>query len=300
MATTIVETNNVTNHIQDAYGYRSQNPVRKDLLEKIAASLGYKPADFRGDGDVVVDLGSGGGFDCFLAGKQVGETGKVIGVDMTQKMVDLARTNAQKLNVTNVEFKHANINNLPLEDNSVDCVMSNCVFNLVQDEEKLSVIREIHRVLKPCGRLAVSDFLALKPLTTAMKNDPALLSGCISGAVEVSQMKEFLYSVGFDDVLLVDTKKDLSLYKDGETAQSVTPCCAGNTCGSGLTQSGRKELDYDINEWISSFQIYGHKSCGKMERSRPQVFSATADKVPEGSGPITTGLCGTSKSQCCC
>lgn len=113
-------------------------------------------------------------------------------------MVTLARTNAVKVGATNVEFIQTNINKLPLEDNSVDCVMSNCMLNLVPEDDKLSVIKEIHRILKPCGRLAVSDFLALKPLTPEIKNDPALHAGCVSGAVEVGQMKDFLFDIGFD------------------------------------------------------------------------------------------------------
>ena len=113
-------------------------------------------------------------------------------------MIELAKRNAIKTNAGNIQFIHANINQLPLDDNSVDCVMSNCVLNLVPDEDKLSVIAEIHRVLKPHGRLAISDMLALKPFTQQMKNDPALRAGCVSGAVEVQTMKQFLYDVGFD------------------------------------------------------------------------------------------------------
>jgi arsenite methyltransferase len=115
-----------------------------------------------------------------------------------QKMIDLARTNAEKLSATNVEFIHTNINHLPLPDNSIDCVMSNCVLNLVPEDDKLLVIKEIHRILKPCGRLAVNDFLALKPLTPEIKDDPALHAGCVSGALEVGQMKDFLFEIGFD------------------------------------------------------------------------------------------------------
>jgi ubiquinone/menaquinone biosynthesis C-methylase UbiE len=113
-------------------------------------------------------------------------------------MVDLAQKNAEKLGATNVEFVCTKINELPLEDNSVDCVMSNCVLNLVPEDDKLSVIKEIHRILKPCGRLAISDFLALKPLTNEIKDDPALHAGCVSGAVEVEQMRNFLFDIGFD------------------------------------------------------------------------------------------------------
>lgn len=113
-------------------------------------------------------------------------------------MIDLAQKNAKKLGATNVTFIKTSIDQLPLGDNTVDCVMSNCVLNLVPEQDKLSVIKEIHRILKPCGRLAVSDFLALKQLTKEIKDDPALHSGCVSGAVELNQMKDFLFDVGFD------------------------------------------------------------------------------------------------------
>lgn len=113
-------------------------------------------------------------------------------------MIELAKRNADTMNATNVEFIHCKINDTPLENNSVDCVISNCVFNLVPEEDKRSAIEEIHRILRPCGRFAVSDFLALKPLPNGMKNDPDLLAGCVGGAVEVAEMKKHLFEVGFD------------------------------------------------------------------------------------------------------
>ncbi len=224
----------------------------------------------------MVDLGSGGGFDCFLAAKKVGQTGKVIGIDMTevksqsammslessqltpatQKMVDLARKNATRANATNVEFIHSRINSLPIEDGSVDCVISNCVLNLVPEKDKASVFADVYRVLKPGGRIAISDFLAYKPLPQDIIDDPALQVGCVSGAVTVPRMQDLIRSAGFADALLVDTNKNLNLYKDtGDTATSVTPCCSGETsCGPmrALEPSGRKPLDYDLNEWIGT------------------------------------------------
>ncbi|KIK68791.1 hypothetical protein GYMLUDRAFT_36283 [Collybiopsis luxurians FD-317 M1] len=271
--------------VEDSYSFRADNMIDPALRERIAVSLGYDPQDTSkipeeanigegcgnplliaslSEGEKVVDLGCGGGLDVFLASKKVGGSGKVIGVDMNPKMIDLAKRNAETMNATNVEFIHSKINDIPLETNSVDCVLSNCVLNLVPEEDKRSVIQEIHRILRPCGRLAVSDFLALKPLPADMKNDPDLLAGCVGGAIEVGEMEKYLVEIGFDDVLLVDTQKDLNLYKDGETSSSVTPCCVGSSsCGPAVSKSGRKELDYDLNEWISSFQIFGHKSCGK-------------------------------------
>lgn len=167
-------------------------------------------------------------------------------------MIDLARKNALKANATNVIFIHSRINSLPIDDSSVDCIISNCVLNLVPESEKASVFESMYRVLKPGGRIAISDFLAYKSLPQDIKDDPALQVGCVSGAVTVPRMQELLRGVGFADSLLIDSNQDLNLYKDAETSTSVTPCVSGETsCGPmRSTPSGRKPLDYDLNEWI--------------------------------------------------
>ena len=113
-------------------------------------------------------------------------------------MLDLANKNAKKMGVTNCEFMESRISSLPIPDNSVDCVISNCVLNLVPEEDKITVIRELYRILRPRGRLAISDFLALKPLPEAIKEDTDLVSGCVSGAIEASIMAQSLYDIGFD------------------------------------------------------------------------------------------------------
>ena len=113
-------------------------------------------------------------------------------------MIALARKNAEQMGVGNVEFIHSKINDTPVAENTIDCVMSNCVLNLVPEEDKASVIKEIHRMLRPCGRLAISDFLALKPLPDHIKNDPDLISGCVGGALEVGVMEKLLVETGFD------------------------------------------------------------------------------------------------------
>jgi SAM-dependent methyltransferase len=133
------------------------------------------------EGEVVLDLGAGGGFDCFLAAKKVGKKGKVIGVDMTPEMIDKARENARRGGYTNVEFRLGEIENLPAADNSVDAVISNCVINLAPDKER--VFSEAHRVLKPGGRLMVSDIVLLKELPQAIKASVEAYVGCISGAM---------------------------------------------------------------------------------------------------------------------
>jgi ubiquinone/menaquinone biosynthesis C-methylase UbiE len=149
-------------------------------------------------GEVVIDLGSGGGFDAFLAARAVGPTGRVIGVDMSSDMLALARANAAKQGATNVEFRLGEIEHLPLPDASADVVISNCVVNLSPD--KRAVYAEAFRALRPGGRVAISDVVALKPLPTAVANDLAALCGCIAGAAQVGELETLLREIGFADV----------------------------------------------------------------------------------------------------
>jgi SAM-dependent methyltransferase len=149
-------------------------------------------------GETVVDLGSGGGFDCFLAAKQVGETGHVIGVDMTPDMLGRARLNADKMKTTNVEFRLGEIENLPVADNTVDIIMSNCVINLSPDKTK--VYREAYRILKPGGRLAIADIVATAPLPAEIQQNLALVSACVGGAATIDDTKAMLHEAGFVDI----------------------------------------------------------------------------------------------------
>ncbi|MFC1711520.1 arsenite methyltransferase [Patescibacteria group bacterium] len=161
-------------------------------------------------GEVVLDLGSGAGFDAFLAVSRVGKKGKVIGVDMTDEMLEKARENAKKNNFNNVEFRKGDIEDLPVEDNEVDVVISNCVINLAPDKEK--VFRETYRVLKPGGRLMVSDVVLTKPLPDEIKNDDKLLSGCVSGAILKQDYLKLLKKTGFTDIKI--HKKTPGFLKD--------------------------------------------------------------------------------------
>ena len=206
--------------------------------EQLSAVMGYSKEDIAGvveganmglgcgnpvalaslkTGETVVDLGSGGGFDCFLASKQVGETGQVIGVDMTPEMITKARKNADKMGTSNVEFRLGEIEHLPVADNSADIIMSNCVINLSPD--KLSVYREAFRILRPSGRLAISDIVATAPLPDEIKKDLALVSACVGGAATIEDTVKMLEEVGFEDVKVKpkdESRKLISEWAPGE------------------------------------------------------------------------------------
>jgi SAM-dependent methyltransferase len=187
--------------------------------ENISQNLGYSPEDLKAlpeqsemglgcgnplsfarlqPGEVVVDLGSGGGIDCFLASKAVGPAGSVIGVDMTPQMLAKVRKNADSGGYANVEFRLGEIENLPIPDQTADAVISNCVINLSTDKRR--VYREAFRVLKTGGRFAVADMAAIAPLPKALKEDVAAYTGCISGAASVEEIKEWLTAAGFQRV----------------------------------------------------------------------------------------------------
>ena len=156
------------------------------------------------EGEVVLDLGSGAGFDCFLAADKVGENGRVIGVDMTPEMLARARENAKKGNYSNVEFRLGEIENLPVGDSSVDVIISNCVINLAPG--KGQVFREMFRVLKPGGRAMISDIVLLKELPAAIKDSAAAYVGCVSGAIMRDEYTKLMELSGFHDVEVVDEK----------------------------------------------------------------------------------------------
>jgi SAM-dependent methyltransferase len=159
------------------------------------------------EGDIVLDLGSGAGFDAFLAAKKVGESGRVIGVDMTEKMVEKARENANKYGYKNVEFKLGDIEKLPLRKNLVDVVISNCVINLAPNKDK--VFSEAYRVLKKGGRMYVSDIVLLGELTEEQKNDEGLIAGCVGGALQKEEYIQKIKNAGFK-VNILGEDKDIS------------------------------------------------------------------------------------------
>jgi SAM-dependent methyltransferase len=162
-------------------------------------------------GEVVIDLGSGAGFDCFLAAQQVGPTGHVIGVDMTHEMLKKARENAGKVGAENVEFRLGELENLPVADNTADVVISNCVINLVPDKSR--VFHEVFRVLKLGGRVAVSDIVNTAPLPPDLRADPSFICGCVAGAASVDQIQAWLGEAGFSDVSVTLKSESRELIK---------------------------------------------------------------------------------------
>lgn len=171
-------------------------------------------------GETVVDLGSGGGFDAFLAAREVGEKGKVIGIDMTPSMLSKARNNADKANFENVEFRLGEIEHLPIADNTVDVIISNCVINL--SPNKAQVFRDAHRVLKSGGRLAISDVVASCEMPEEMKNDPALYAGCMAGASLIIDLESYLKDAGFKEIKISPKDESKDFIKDWAPDTNVT------------------------------------------------------------------------------
>jgi SAM-dependent methyltransferase len=169
-------------------------------------------------GETVVDLGSGGGFDCFLAAKQTGDTGRVIGVDMTPDMVSKARKNAEKMELNNVEFRLGEIEILPIADDTADIIMSNCVINLSPD--KFSVYREAYRVLKPGGRLSISDVLATVTLPDDAQKDLALVAACVGGAATIDDTVKLLEQAGFQDIKIRPNDESRGLIRKWDPSKS--------------------------------------------------------------------------------
>jgi ubiquinone/menaquinone biosynthesis C-methylase UbiE len=171
-------------------------------------------------GETVLDLGSGGGFDCFLAARQVGKSGHVIGVDMTPAMVSKARANAEQAGYSNVEFRLGEIEHLPVADGTVNVILSNCVINLSPD--KARVFRDCFRVLKPGGRLAISDVVAFADIPAHIQEDMALLTGCMAGASLISDLEEMLAAAGFVDVRIAPKEESKSFIREWAPGTPVT------------------------------------------------------------------------------
>ncbi len=198
------------------------------------------------EGETVLDLGSGGGIDVFIAAEKVGISGKVIGLDMTQEMIELAKKNAEKLNVGNVEFRLGKIEDMPLEDSSVDVIVSNCVINLSIDKGR--VFREAFRVLRPKGRMHISDIVTHGELPEDLKNNLTAWSGCVAGALDEADYIQKIKDAGFNEVR-VDTRYTYT-EKDGDMLSSNSSCCGDGS---------EKE---DVWAWIP--ELYGKISSVKI------------------------------------
>lgn len=249
--------------VAEAFGYSSADLAAIPASANMGLSCGnpIAIASIR-PGETVVDLGSGGGLDVFLASPLVGPEGRAIGIDMTPAMIDRACTNALSGGYQNVEFHLATIDKLPLADESVDCVISNCVINLAPD--KPAVFREIARVLKPGGRLAVSDIALKTELPKEVATSMAAYVGCIAGALLIEDYREGLLAAGFEHVEIVDSGADLNMYQKVENA---TTCCSpaqddsiglisvGQCCSPTQPVNTPASLHRDLTEILSKHDI---------------------------------------------
>jgi arsenite methyltransferase len=266
--------------VAQAFGYSAEELDSIPAEANMGLSCG-NPTAFASvkPGETVVDLGCGGGLDVFLASLLVGPAGKVIGVDMTPQMIERARTNAARLNLSNVEFHLGTIDRLPVADHSVDCVISNCVINLAAD--KTAVFREMYRALKPGGRVAVSDIALKKPLPEEIAQSVMAYVGCIAGAISVADYERGLKVAGFQSVHIVDTGKDLNAYAQVENqagccspamnSQGELPlaetCCA--PADSGIHEALAELLArYNINDYAATVQVYALKGSLNTSRDR--------------------------------
>ena len=269
--------------VAEAFGYSVEELTSIPADANMGLSCGNPTATAHiRSGEVVVDLGSGGGLDVFLASKMVGPEGRAIGIDMTPAMLDRARANAAAGGYTNVEFYQSTIDQIPLPNASVDCVISNCVLNLAPD--KPAVFREIARVLKPGGRLAVSDIALKRELPEAVAKSVAAYVGCIAGAILIDDYRNGLLAAGFEHVEIVDSGADLNAYAKVENQAG---CCSSKmdapsplqvieqSCCSSLPEPSEplhNELktllaNYDVNAAAASVKVYAVKPQVKATKS---------------------------------
>jgi len=277
--------------VAEAFGYTPEELASIPAEANMGLSCGNPTAiaNLR-PGETVVDLGSGGGLDVFLAAAKVGLTGRVIGIDMTPEMIELARRNATKQagGAANVEFHLATIDRLPLADETVDCVISNCVINLAPD--KRAVFREVARVLKPGGRLAVSDIALKQPLPAEISNDVLAYVGCIAGAISLANYRQGLLDAGFSDVMIVDSGADLNAYAKVENqaaccspaeekrnvASSLPVAIESGCCATAPSDNLARRLQgdfrdllsrYNVNEYAASVKVFAIKPNPSIQRS---------------------------------
>lgn len=261
--------------VAQAFGYSAEELTSIPAGANMGLSCGNPTATAHlRPGEVVVDLGSGGGLDVFLAAKLVGPTGRAIGIDMTAAMIERARANTTAGGYTNVEFYHSTIDRIPLPDASVDCVISNCVLNLAPD--KPAVFREIARVLKPGGRVAVSDIALKGKLPEEIARSVAAYVGCIAGAIKIDDYKRGMAEAGFEHVEIVDSGADLNAYAKVENQAGCCspamdaanpllvvvdgPCCTPAAAEGSLHEDLTALLSqYDVSAAAASVKVYAVK-----------------------------------------
>ena len=268
--------------VAQAFGYTADELASIPAEANMGLSCGNPTAIAHlREGETVVDLGSGGGLDVFLAAGKIGPTGRAIGIDMTPEMIDLARRNAaRRLSEgapDNVEFHLSTIDRLPLSDSSVDCVISNCVINLAPD--KTAVFREIARVLRPGGRVAISDIALKKSLPPEIGNDLLAYVGCIAGAIGFDDYRAGLIAAGFSQVEIIDSGSDLNAYANiakgsscctpsaQPTATRTLPVTASSCCTSSESpveseiHTTLAELlsRYNVNDYAASVRVFAVK-----------------------------------------
>lgn len=255
--------------VAEAFGYSAEELSSIPAEANMGLSCGNPTAYAHlRPGEVVVDLGCGGGLDVFLASAKVGPEGRAIGIDMTPEMIERATRNAQKGGFANVEFHLARIDKIPLADNSVDCVISNCVINLAPDKQ--AVFREIARVLKPGGRLAISDIALKKELPVEASRDLLAYVGCVAGALPIDDYRRGLVESGFAHAEIIDTQRDLTVYSQVDNQQgclstaSALPVATASCCApDGENIAGNRLADllsrYNINDYAASVRVFAVK-----------------------------------------
>lgn len=259
--------------VAEAFGYSVEELSAIPAEANMGLSCG-NPTAFASlrEGETVVDLGSGGGLDVFLAARIVGDSGKAIGIDMTPSMIALAERNRERSGLSNVEFHLASIDAIPLPNASVDCVISNCVINLAID--KPAVFREIARILKPGGRLAISDIALKAELPEDLGNDLMAYIGCISGAIMIEDYREGLVEAGFSGVDVIETGSDLNAYAQVENQGLCCPPPAalpsgltvldGSACEPAKEDTLHARLTellrrYNVNDYAASVKVFAIK-----------------------------------------
>lgn len=281
--------NQASDTIKDAvktqYGStaRGAEALNREQTAKVAGEFGYSQEDLADvpdaanlglscgnpidaavlePGETVVDLGSGGGIDVFLAARDVGEMGRAIGIDMTEDMIALARRNAEKTGTANAEFRLGEIQKMPVEDATVDCVISNCVINLCEDKQ--AVFDDVFRILKPGGRVAVSDIVLTQALPPQLKESLDAYVGCIGGAVPARVYAEMLAKAGFTDIVVANKNVDLNVYGEveGQAACCSTPepepastsCCGSSEAMALDVHGGLRQVltQTDLNSYAAS------------------------------------------------